>query len=221
MKCSERRVLLREVARRTTVSISVGCLIPGVLFYSLYVAAGVWPAMGAALAWTYGALLWRKVTHRPVSGLLVLAAGVLSLRTVVAFVAHSPFLYFLQPVLTDVVIGIAFLMTLLSSKPIIARMAPDFYPLDDEVAARPGIRRLFAGLTALWGTVLIVKGSVMFWVLSSASINTYVLVRGLTVPPTNVLTIVTTIALALWVARREGLLSPPAVPGRPEPLPVA
>lgn len=220
MTCSERRVLLREVARRTTVSISVGCLIPGVLFYSLFIVGGVWPAMGAALAWTYGALIWRRATHRPVSGLLALAAGVLTLRTIVSIAAQSPFLYFLQPVLTDVAIGFAFLMTLLSTKPIIARMAPDFYPLDDEVAARPGVRRLFAGLTALWGTVLILKGSIMLWVLTSSSTDTYVLVRGLTVPPTNVLTIATTIALALWVARREGLLNPAPV-ARPEPLPVA
>ena len=207
--CTERRRILREVARRTTISISVGCLVPGLIFYSLYVVAGVWPAITAALLWTYGALTWRKVTGRPVSGLLALAAVVLTLRTVVAFAADSPFLYFLQPVLTDFVVGGIFLASMLTARPVVARMAPDFYPLDDEVATRPGIRRLFSGLTGLWGAICVVKGGVMLWLLLSQTIDTYVLVRGLTVGPTNLLTIVATVGIALLVARREGLLSEP------------
>jgi uncharacterized membrane protein len=200
----------REVTRRCAVSITVGCLVPGLLFYSFYALAGVWPAIGAALAWTCGALVWRRTTGRPVSGLLVLAAGVMALRTVVSLVAGSPFLYFLQPVLTDLVIGSAFLLSMLTARPVVARMAPDFYPMDDATAAKRGVRRLFAGLTAVWGTVCLVKGGAMLWLLLTQSIDTYVMVRGMSVPVLNGLGFAITVTASVIVARREGLLRPPA-----------
>jgi hypothetical protein len=199
----------REAVRRTAVSVSVGCLVPGAAFYATYAAAGVWPAIGVALAWTYGALAFRRMTGRRVSGLLVLAAGVLTLRTVVSIAAGSPFVYFLQPVLTDFAVGAAFLLSLLTARPVVARLAPDFYPVDAAVAGCAGVRRLFAGLTALWGTALLVKATVMLWLLTSQSLDTYVLVRSVSVPATNGLVIALTITAAVLVARREGLLATP------------
>jgi intracellular septation protein A len=203
------RSAAREAARRTAVSITVGCVVPAVAFYAVYVAAGVWPAIGVALAWTYGAVAWRRVTGRPVSGLLVLSAGVLTLRTLVALAAGSPFLYFLQPVLSDFVLGAVFLGSLLSARPVVARLAPDFYPMDDEVAARPAIRRLFSWLTGMWGAACLTKAVVMLWLLTSQPMDTFVLVRSISIPSANGLTVVLTIGLAVLVARREGLVMGP------------
>jgi uncharacterized membrane protein len=196
----------REALRRTATSVAVGCLVPGALFYATYLTIGVWPAVGVALAWTYGALLVRRVTGRRVSGLLVVATGVLTLRAVVAVVAGSPFLYFLQPVISDFVVGALFLASLLTARPVVARLAPDFYPMCETVAARPGVRRLFARLTALWGAVFIVKGSVFLWLLLSQTLDTYVLVRSISMPPTNASVIAATALIAVVVARREGLI---------------
>src|SRR4051812_38011498 len=88
------RPTLSAVARQVGVSLLVACVTPVALFYSCFVLFGVWAAMGAAIAWSYGAIAWRAWTGRRTSGLLLLTALVLTGRTVVALFAHSTFVYF-------------------------------------------------------------------------------------------------------------------------------
>lgn len=202
----------REAARRTAVSITVGCVVPAVAFYAAYTTLGVWPAIGVAMVWTYGALAWRRLTGRPISGLLVIVAGVLTLRTVVACIAGSPYLYFLQPVMTDFAIGAVFLLSLFTARPLVARLAPDFYPMCEDVSCRPAIRRLFLWLTGMWGVVCVTKAVVMFWLLSTMSLDTFVLIRSISIPSANGLTVLATVLIAVSVARREGLTGRPVAP---------
>ncbi len=100
----------------------------------------MWPAILVALAWSYGAIAWRAVTGRRTSGLLVLTAIILTGRTVIALVAHSTFFYFLQPIITDGVVAATFLLSLATARPMVARLAGDFYPMDAELSLRPRIR---------------------------------------------------------------------------------
>src|SRR4051812_48198368 len=72
---------LGAVVRRVALSITIGCAIPAALFYGVFAFAGVWVAIGFALTWSYGALIWRAATGRRTSGLLVLTAAVLTGRT--------------------------------------------------------------------------------------------------------------------------------------------
>jgi intracellular septation protein A len=197
---------LWSIMRRVGLNLLVACLIPGVLFYSLFVVLGVWPAIVGGLAWSYGAIAFRALTGRRTSGMLLLTAGVLTVRTVVALAAQSTFIYFLQPILTDLLIGTAFLVSVLTVRPVVARLAGDFYPLTDELHARPGIQRLFRRLTLLWAAALLTKAVVVFSLLETQSLNTFVLVKGIVVPVTNVTCIGLTVLVATAVARHEGLL---------------
>ena len=99
--------------------------------------SGCGPAIIVALSWSYGAIAWRAVTGRRTSGLLVLTAIVLTGRTVIALVAHSTFFYFLQPIITDGVVAATFLLSLATARPMVARLAGDFYPMDAELSLRP------------------------------------------------------------------------------------
>ncbi|MBF4762242.1 hypothetical protein ISU07_03815 [Nocardioides islandensis] len=198
---------LRAVISRVAVSITVACAVPAALFYSVLVLSGVWVAIAAALVWQYGALAWRAATGRRTSGLLVFAAAVMTGRTLVSFVADSPFLYFLQPVVTDCLIGAAFLASLFATRTIVARLAGDFYPMTDEVASRPGIQRLFRGLTAMWALLYLGKGSLTLYLLLSQSLETFVLVKSVSVLAINLGAAAATIAIAVAVGRREGLMA--------------
>ncbi len=198
---------LSAVVRRVAVSITVACAVPAALFYSVLMLSGVWVAIGAALCWQYGALAWRAVTGRRTSGLLVFAAAVMTGRTLVSFMADSTFLYFLQPVVTDCLIGSAFLASLWASRPIVARLAGDFYPMTDDVADRPGIQRLFRVLTAMWALLYLGKGSLTLWLLLSQSTETFVLVKSVSVLAINIGAAAATIAIATAVGRREGLVA--------------
>jgi intracellular septation protein A len=197
---------LRSVLHRVGVNLLVACVAPAIVFYSLFLALGIWPAIGAALAWSYGAIAVRALTGRRASGMLLLTAGVLTVRTIVALASHSTFVYFLQPVLTDVLIGTTFLVSALTARPVVARLAGDFYPLTDELHGRPAIRRLFRRLTLLWAAALLAKAVVVFTLLETQPLGTFVLAKGIVVPVTNVACIGLTVLVATAVARHEGLL---------------
>ncbi len=62
-------------------------------------------------------------------------------------------MYFLQPVATTLALALVFFGSLMFGRPMIARMASDFCPLAPEIAGRPGVVRLFSGLTLLWAIV--------------------------------------------------------------------
>ena len=144
------RPCLGTVVRRVSLSLLIACFVPAAMFYVCMVLTDVWTAILAALAWTYGAIAWRALTGRRTSGLLVLVAVVMTGRTVVSMVLDSSYLYFLQPIISDGVVATLFLLSLASSRPMVARLAADFYPMDLELSARPRVRRLFWRLTLLW-----------------------------------------------------------------------
>ena len=194
------------ILRRVGTTLLVACVMPVSLFYGVFSLAGFELAMAAALAWAYGAIAWRHLTGRRTSGLLVLTAIILTGRTVVALLADSAFLYFLQPIISDSVVGLAFLCSLMSARPMVARLAGDFYPMDHEVSLRPRVRRLFHWLTISWAALCLGKSVGMFWVLNASSIDTYVLVQSISAPTINTLAAGLTIACAVVVARAEGLL---------------
>jgi len=197
---------LGAIMRRVALSLLIACVVPGSLFYVCFAVAGIWTAILTALGWSYGALAFRAVTGRRTSGLLVLTALMMTGRTVIALLTGSTFLYFLQPVISDGVIGTLFLLSLATARPVVARLAGDFFPMDREVSMRPRVRRLFWHLTMLWALLCLAKATMTMWLLSSTSLSTLVTVKSISVPTINTLAALATIAAAVMVARKEGLL---------------
>jgi intracellular septation protein A len=197
---------LGAIARRTGLNLAIGCLVPAVVFYGVFHVAGVWTAIVATLAWSYGTLAWRALTGRRTPGLLVLTTAVLTGRTVLALVADSAFLYFLQPIVIDVGIATVFLLSVRAGRPLAARIAGDFYPIDDDLAARPRIRALFRRLTVLWATVWLGKATLGLWLLLTQPLDVYIPVKAVAVLAINVTAMATTVAAAAYVGRHEGLI---------------
>jgi hypothetical protein len=205
--------------RRVSLSLLIACVIPAALFYAFVVTAGVWVAIFAALAWSYGAIAWRLVTRRRTSGLLILTAIVMTGRTAVALLTDSTFLYFLQPIISDGAVATTFLLSLVSARPMVARLAGDFYPMDHELAMRPRIRRLFWQLTVLWAVLGAAKAAMTLWLLQSQTLETFVVAKSISGLTFNALGIAVTIGVAMVVARKEGLMRPPMTE-LAEPIPV-
>jgi hypothetical protein len=208
---------LGAVIRRVALSLLIACVVPAALFYGFFVVAGIWTAIVAALGWSYGAIAWRALTRRRTSGLLLLSAILMTGRTAIALVTDSPYLYFLQPIISDGVVATTFLLSLATARPMVARLAGDFYPMDHELSVRPRVQRLFWRLTVFWAALCLGKSVMTLWLLQTQSLETFVLVKSVAVLAINVLAAVATVAAAALVARREGLLGPrPA----PQPAPV-
>ena len=202
------RPSLMTVVRRVSFSMLIAVIVPATLFYGFFALAGVWTAIVAALVWSYGAIAWRAVTGRRTSGLLILSALLLTGRTLLSFAAGSAWLYFLQPVISDGIVGLLFLLSLASARPMVARLAGDFYPMDHELSMRPRIRRLFWHLTLLWAVLGIARATMTLWLLQTQSLETFVLVKSISMLSINLLATCTTIGLAVLVARKEGLMEP-------------
>jgi hypothetical protein len=198
---------LRTILGRIAVSLLTACFVPALLFYVFLATLSVWAALVAALAWCYGASAWRVATKRRRSGLLMLTVAVLTARTGFALATGDTFLYFLQPAVTDVAVAAVFLASLATARPVVARLASDFYPMSADVARRPRIQRLFWHLTLLWAVVCLGKASVTVSLLVSQSTMTFVVVKSICLLSMTILAVTATVLAAVWVARKEGLLA--------------
>lgn len=196
----------RTILRHLALSILTANVIPGLLFYLCMVLGNVWMALIVALVWCYGAMAWRLTTKRRTSGLLMLTMVGLTAKTVFALVSGSTFVYFLQPAITDGLIAALFLSSLTTARPVVARLAGDFYPMDAAIAERPRIQRLFWNLTLFWAVICLAKSMVTFWMLESFSTIHFVEYKGLFILATVLAGTAITVATAFRVARSEGLL---------------
>lgn len=193
------------VMRRLAVSLLVAVGVPAALFYATFELLGLTPAILAALGWSYAALAWRRVTHLPTSGLLILTSTILTIRTIFTLSTGNTFVYFLQPVISDAIVAAVFLLSLGSARPLVTRLAADFYPMSPDLNAHPRVRRLFWRLTAMWGVVCILKAIVGYWMLESMSVGTFVLVKSSTMIGMTVAAVAVTIVAALVVLRHESV----------------
>jgi uncharacterized membrane protein len=209
---------LGEIVARVAVSLATAVLVPAALFTTALVTFNIATAMLVGLAWMTGATAWRWATGRRVSGLLLLTLGMLTLKTCIALVTGNTFIYFVQPVFVDATVATLFLASLWSTQPIVARLAPDFYPIDAALAARPAIRRLFRDLTLMWALVILVKGGVTLWLLASLSTVHFVLIKGGVIITLTLLAATTTVVWAVIVGRTEGLLRPASAGDRLDDL---
>jgi intracellular septation protein A len=200
------RPRLLTVLRHLGLSLLWANLIPAALFYVCFAAGNIWAALIAALVWCYGAMAWRLTTRRRTSGLLWLTAVGLTLKTALTFATGNTFLYFAQPALNDALVAVLFLASLVTARPVVARLAGDFYPMNDDVAGRPRIQQLFWRLTLLWALICLVKSLATLWLLESMPLMTFVAVKSVVTPTIAIAGAAATVLIAFRVARSEGLL---------------
>jgi hypothetical protein len=201
------------IMRHLGLSILMANVIPSVLFYLCLVAGNVWTALVAALVWCYGSMAWRLSTKRRASGLLLLTVIGLTAKTALALASGSTFVYFLQPAITDGVVAALFLVSLATARPIVARLAGDFFPMSADIASRPRIQRLFWNLTLFWAGICVAKSVVTVWLLESFPIVTFVAMKEILILTMLVIGTAVTVAAAFRVAKSEGLLHKAASAG--------
>lgn len=196
---------LLTVARTCGPHLVEATIIPAVLFYACLVGVGLDAAYLAALAWSYSALCCRRLCRRPIPPLLVLGVIGITLRTLLAVLSGSTFIYFLQPVLGTVGMGIAFLVSVAMGRPIVGKLAAEFWPIAPEVASRPPIRALFRRLTVLWAGVHMASAAMTLALLLCLPLATFVALKQVCGLGLTGVGIALTIALSRRTARREGL----------------
>lgn len=182
-----------------------GVIGPLVLFYLLLVLTGFRGALIAALTWSYLALGRRLLRGERVSMLLLFGTILITMRTVIAFVTGSAFLYFAQPTAGTVVISLALLVSALLGRPFTQRFAHDFCPMDPAMMSRPLVRRFFIRISVLWATVLMLNAGLVFWLLVSSSLRSFVLERSAVTYGLTALAVFFSITRFMTMMRQDGI----------------
>jgi hypothetical protein len=202
------RPRLTDLLARVGLTLATAVVAPAALLWATMAIFNVTAALTVALAWLVGATSLRWATNRPVSGLLLLSLGILTVKTSFTLVTGNTFIYFVQPVFADFAVACIFLGSLWSARPVIARLAPDFYPMSAAVAARPEMQALFRKLTLMWGLVILIKGGITLWLLESLSTANFVLIKGGAIITLTLTAAVVTVVWSVVVGRQQGLLRP-------------
>ena len=164
---------LRLLARNAVAPVMEGVVVPLALFYLFMWIIGIWGAMAVALIWSWGAVVYRLARNERVSGLLLLAALGMTVRTILSVSTQSVFFYFLQPTLGTVVVAGAFLLSVPAGRPLAARLAEDFLPMPDAFRSHPAVRRYFLRITVLWALVQLANAALGFWLLVSQPVPVF------------------------------------------------
>ncbi len=157
-----------------------GVVGPLAIFYVTLVTAGYDGAVTAALAWSVAVVVRRWVRRERVPATVLLGTVLVALRSVIAYVTGSAFLYFLQPTAATVLVGLAFLASAVVKRPLTERLARDFCPLDPALVARPFVRRFFVHIAFLWALVLLSNAGIVLFFLVTSSLRAFVLERTVT-----------------------------------------
>jgi hypothetical protein len=200
-----------SVVRRAGPHLVEATLIPTALFYCFLVLVGLPAAYGAALLWSYAALSCRLLRGRPVPPLLVLGVIGITIRTSIAMASGSSFVYFAQPIMTSLVMSGVFLVSVIIGRPLIERLALEFWPLTPEMVESPVVADLFRGLTFLWSAVNLAIAATTFALLIWLPLPAYVAVKQATSLVLMGAGIAITIDWSVRIARREGLIVRPAL----------
>ena len=167
----------RNLARHALPHIVEATVIPLGIFYLSLWLIGVWGALLAAIAWSYGAVACRLITRRRVPGVLLLGAMALTVRSIIAFGSGSVFVYFLQPTLGTIAVAAAFLLSVPAGRPLAERLAADFCPLPQSLLANPAMRRFFMRISLLWALTNMLNAAVTIWLLVSQDLAIYLLAK--------------------------------------------
>ena len=201
-----RVAVLRSVGRRLVPRVVEATLVPTGLFYVFLVTVGSTAAIIAALVWAFGAISYRRITQKPVSGLLVLSAVGLGVRSIFVMLSGSTFVYFAGPIGTTLALAAVFMFSVVVGKPLVARLAGDFCPMAPDVAERPQVVRLLSALTVLWACVHLVSAAVTLSMLLSVQVATYVMLKTAASFVLTGAAIVFTVLWSVRIANRENLM---------------
>ncbi len=195
---------VRAVLRHALPNVIEGKIVPLLLFVGFLELIGTMWALLVALVWSLATIAYRVATRRRVPGLIVLSATALGARTIAALLTGSMVVYFVQPTVTTVFVGTAFLVSVPMGKPLARKLAYDVLPFDDATKAHPLVQQFFVRLSLFWALTSLVNASITVWLLLSQSTTTFVLVKSVLGPATGIITIGTMLGWFRLTLARHG-----------------
>ncbi len=206
------------IVRHSLPNVLVGKIIPVAVFLGFLRLIGTTGALLAALAWSLAVVIHRRVHGEKVPGLVLLSTIGLASKTVLALATGSLVVYFLQPTISTAFVGLAFLASVATGRPLAERLAADFCPFEPETAEHPLLRLFFARLSLLWAATSLINAAVTLWLLLTQSVTTFVIIKSFMGPSFTAATVGTALLWFRFRTKQDGVRLEFATPAR---VPVA
>lgn len=191
----------RAVAGHAVRYLTIGMLIPTVIFYAGYRYCGLQAAVWGSLVWSIGIVIHRMVGSQRVEATLVFGLALTVIRGVIGVSTGSAFLYLLQPVISTYATGVILLGSVVIGHSFAQSAVRDFLPLPLSLLRRPRVHRLSVRLTALWGTMYLMNAAGTTWLILNNDVGRFVVVSKLFGLALTALTVLVSVA-ATWVVLR-------------------
>lgn len=169
-----RMLSLRAIARHAAPNVILSTVVPTSLFYVGWFTQGRSMAFVLALSGALTVVAWRSVRRQRVPAMLILTTMLLVMRTVVGLMTGSTKVYFVQPIITTVLVGTLFLVSVAAGRPLIKRLAGDFLPLPKAVEDHQDVRAHFRKLSLLWAGIYFMNATVTLLLLMNLPVTTFV-----------------------------------------------
>ncbi len=152
---------------------------PVLCFYAGYKLGGLAIGIAAATVVALGAWLYERRRDRP--GLLArLSLLVIVVQAAIGLLAGDARAFFAPAVLTTLVWGLAFVVSVFVGRPLAGVFAGEMYPFPPEVRASATFTRVFSVVSLGWGGLLLLRSGVRLATLAMSSIDAFVFVSAAT-----------------------------------------
>lgn len=182
---------VRSVAERFGQQFATDALAPLVLFVTANAMAGLATAIVVTTLWSGATALHRKRTGRAAGPLVWIGLGFLVLRAAAGLLTGSDAVYFGPGVATNLLMAVAFVVSVAIRRPIVGAIAPIFYPFPDALRQHGAYNTVFSRLTLAWAALQLGNSILQVALLATVSTNTYLIVHAaITWPATAALFVV-------------------------------
>jgi hypothetical protein len=171
---------------------------PFALFYTSLRLVGLRPALAAVLV-LHLCLITRRLKRAETVPFMVVLSGILVIeRTLTVFLTRSIFLYFAQPALGTLAVGLGFAISALAGRPLVERLVQDFFPLPVGFRGYPGVSHCFATVSMLFAVVYLINAGGTVFLLTQSSLGSFLVLKSVLSP----LVMAVAVALSYLLFRR-------------------
>lgn len=197
------RAMLRGGAARVVRD----SLLPLAAFYAGWKLVGLVAGIGLATAVALGAWRYERRRERP-GAVARITLGLVFIRAAVGLLSGSARLYLAQDIVIDVLLGSAFIGSLVAGRPLTAVYAREIYPVPAEIERSETYAAIFRRTTLVWTAYFFSCAALRLAVLLSSSVDVYVLVAALTGAPVIVALLVWSVLHSVRSLRRSDEWAP-------------
>jgi intracellular septation protein A len=201
--------------RDGAIGVSLGSLLPVVLFYGVFRAWGFSAAVVVVLVWSALVFAWH---YQRTGGADIFSASTFAfacIKATAGLVSQNTTLYLAWPSLENVIYAAAFVATALLGKPLLALYAERLYPIPTSVRLTQTFKRAFLIVSAAWLCGHLARATVRLWLLANLPLELYLVADTVAGWPINVTLVAFTAWYPLRALRRAGLIETTRVTAAP------